>query len=61
MRAAIKGHMKVVQWLLLQGADPLLKDAEGRTARGLAAAAGDTSDPGIVALLVEAEGYAGEL
>ena len=59
MRAAMKGHSKVVQWLLLSGADPLPLDAQGVSAREQAAAAGGAAD--IVAMLQEAERYAGRV
>ena len=62
MRAAMKGHSKVVQWLLLSGADPLPLDAQGVSAReqaAAAAAAGGAAD--IMAMLQEAERYAGRV
>jgi len=52
MTAAVGGYTEVVRILLGAGADPLLKDAEGKTARDWAEWA---SKPETAALLREAE------
>ncbi|BEP31749.1 MAG: hypothetical protein WBIAU1_12270 [Wolbachia endosymbiont of Drosophila biauraria] len=47
--AAANGHEDVVKVLLEAGADPSLKDVDGKTPRDL------TKDQGIIQLLEEAE------